>query len=58
MRAEKNLVLKKWGEEAPYLAEKEGDVKHLPKDITSKLKLKRGGKVFNSVRTAYTKAQK
>lgn len=57
MRAEKNLVLKKWGEEAPYLAEK-GHVKHLLKDITSKLKLKRGGKVFNSVRTAYTKAQK
>lgn len=45
-------MLKKQGEEAPYLAEKEGDVKNFPKDITSKLKLKKGGKVFNSERIA------
>lgn len=51
-------MLKKWGEEAPYLAEKEGDVKNFPKGITSKLKLKKEGKVFNSERTAHTKAQK
>lgn len=38
MRAGKNMMSKKWGEEAPYLAEKEGDVKNFPKDITSKLK--------------------